>query len=59
MRDCLIKFAKTKSHLIDFVDNGRVYVNPTGFFQIVKMRTLGSLINLRWLAATINTRAHR
>jgi len=58
MRDCLIKFAKTKSHLIDFVNNGRVYINTTGFFQIVKMRTLDSLINLRWLAATINTRAH-
>ncbi len=32
MRDCLIKFAKIKAHLIDFVENGRVYVNTADFF---------------------------
>ncbi|WP_299263225.1 hypothetical protein [uncultured Psychrosphaera sp.] len=33
MRDCLIKFSREKSHLVDFVENGRIYVNTAVFFS--------------------------
>ncbi len=41
MRDCLIKFSREESHLIDFVENGRVYVNSAGFFSECENEAVG------------------
>ena len=41
MRDCLIKFAKTKDHLIEFVENGRVYVNKADYFSKCENEAVG------------------
>jgi hypothetical protein len=41
MRDCLIKFSREKAHLVDLVENGRVYVNTSGFFSECENNAVG------------------
>lgn len=41
MLDCLIKFAKKKEHLIDFIENGRVYINKADYFSTCENKAVG------------------
>ncbi len=41
MRDCLIKFSNEESHLIDFVENGHVYVNTAEYFTRCENEAVG------------------
>ncbi len=43
MKDCLLKFGKVKSYLVDFVQKGHVYLNPISFFYDCEKNDNGQL----------------
>ena len=41
MRDCFLKFSKDENHLIDFVENGHVYINTSTYFSKCESEDIG------------------
>ena len=51
MRDCFIKFSKDKKHLIDFIENGHIYINTIKYFSNCKDEDYGQSDKLEMITS--------